>query len=420
MDKIAIIGLGYVGLPLAVEFAKAGFKVIGIDVNKKRVDAINSGFSYIEDVLQDVLRSVVSDGLLSTTTDYASVGDCKSIIICVPTPLKKTRDPDISYIIDASQSISNHIKRGTLIVLESTTYPGTTCEILLPIFEKRGYRVGQDFFLAFSPERVDPGNRLYNIANTPKVVGGVTEESTKRAKELYSKIVNKVVTVDSATTAEMVKLLENTFRIVNIGLINEIALLCDRMGIDVWEVIKGASSKPFGFMPFYPGPGIGGHCIPIDPLYLSWKAKDFNFTLRFIELADEINRRMPEHVVSLIIRALNSVKKSLKGSNVLLIGVAYKKDVSDIRESPALDVLDHLIRWEAEISYFDPFVPQFEFLNKTYRSVELTRERLTDSDVCVIITDHTKIDWDFIYENSNLIVDTRGVYKKKTDKIIKL
>src|SRR6187402_508168 len=355
--KIGIIGLGYVGLPLAVEFARAGFDVTGFDVDASKIAEINAGRSYILDVRTDEIAECVKAGRLRATTDMSKLGDMDAVDICVPTPLRKTKDPDMSYVVSAAEEIAKYIHPGMLIVLESTTYPGTTAEVLQPMFEARGLKVGEGFYLAFSPERVDPANEKFNTRNTPKVVGGTTPACSEVAAALYEAAVDTVVPVSSTQVAEMVKLLENTFRAVNIGLVNEIALMSHRMNIDVWEVIDAARTKPFGFMPFYPGPGLGGHCIPIDPFYLSWKAKQSGFECRFIELAGQVNGSMPEFVVQRIADALNSVKKPINGSKIHLFGVAYKRDVNDMRESPALDVLELLIRRGAVVSYSDPWVP---------------------------------------------------------------
>lgn len=409
MNTVAVIGLGYVGLPLALAFAEEGLQTYGLDVSAERVESLRRGVSYIGDVSDDQLRRVRAH--FTPTTDSAILGHVDAAIICVPTPLRKTRDPDISYVITATEEVAKHLHPGMLVVLESTTYPGTTEEALKPLLEAGGLKVGQDFFLAFSPERIDPANKQFTVRNTPKVVGGVTPACTERAVSLYRRIVDQVVPVASATTAELTKLLENTFRVINIGLVNEMAMLCHRMGVDVWQVVEAAATKPFGFMPFYPGPGIGGHCIPVDPLYLSWRAKGYNFTTRFIELADEVNRRMPEYVVTLIADALNNVGKPIRGSKILLLGMAYKKDVSDVRESPALEVLELLSRRGARLSYHDPFVPQLVQQGQHWRSVPLTDAVLAQNDCCVVLTDHSVYDWPWIVNHSNLVVDTRNATK---------
>lgn len=409
--RIGVIGLGYVGLPLAVEFAKKGFKVFGVDVNEKRTQDINRGFSYILDVPSEELKKVVDSNNLCATTNFPTLKKLDAIIICVPTPLRKTREPDISYIISAAKEISKYFEKGKVVVLESTTYPGTTEEIILPMLSKNNLEVGRDFFLAFSPERVDPANKNFNTANIPKVVGGVTAECTRIAKLLYGQIVTDVIGVSSTRTAEMVKLLENTFRSVNIGLVNEMALMCDKLGIDVWEVIDAAKSKPFGFMPFYPGPGLGGHCIPIDPLYLSWKARMHGFEARFIELASQINSQMPNYVVDKIVNGLNKFKKSINASKILIVGVSYKKDVNDVRESPAFDIMRILMEKGAGISFFDPHVNSLNIEGLKLKSVRLNVSLLKKQDCVVIVTDHTNLDYKFIVKNSNLIIDTRNALK---------
>jgi len=418
----AVIGLGYVGLPLVVEFAKAGFNVIGIDVDKNKVDALNRGQSYIGDVANREILEIHKAGRLTASIDYNILKLADTINICVPTPLRKTKDPDISYIIAAAEEICKNLKKGQLIILESTTYPGTTEEILLPMLEAKGLKVGKDIYLAFSPERVDPGNKKYNTKNMPKVVGGMTAECTKMAQTLYEQIIDKVIPVSSTRVAEMAKLLENTFRAVNIGLINEIAQMSNKMGIDVWEVIEAASSKPFGFMKFYPGPGIGGHCIPLDPLYLSWKSKLNGFNPRFIELASEVNSSMPEHVVSKIADALNERKKSVSGSKILILGVAYKKDVGDVRESPALDIIKLLQKKGAEILYNDPYVPQLKFDGVKLQSSDLNGALLGSIDCTVIVTDHGMYNYDWIIANSCLLVDTRNATRnaRNGSKIVKI
>ncbi|MBP1602467.1 MAG: UDP-glucose 6-dehydrogenase [Acidobacteria bacterium] len=352
--RVGIIGLGYVGLPLAVEFAKAGYETVGIDVDDRRVNDISAGRSYIQDVPEAELKSVVEGGKLTATTDCSVLKHVDSVSVCVPTPLRKTKDPDIQYIVDATARIKENLHRGLLIVLESTTYPGTTDEILLSEFTGAGLQVGRDFYLAFSPERVDPGNPHYGTHNTPKIIGGVTPECTRLAQQLYERVVERVIPVSSTKAAEMVKLLENTFRMVNIGLVNEIAIMCDKLNLDVWEIIEAAATKPFGFMPFYPGPGLGGHCIPIDPLYLSWKLKLLNYNARFIELASEINTNMPEYVSTKVGRALNKRRKAVNGSSILVLGISYKRDISDTRESPALDIIRLLQEEGASVSYSDP------------------------------------------------------------------
>src|SRR5579872_3887592 len=371
--KVGIVGLGYVGLPLAVEFAKAGFEVTGIDLSDSKTTRVNDGDSYIGDIPSSTLRPLVESGKLTATTDFSVIRDMDTVNICVPTPLRKTKDPDMSYIVSACAEIAKHFHPGMLVILESTTYPGTTDEVVLPMLEEGGLKVGQDFFLCFSPERVDPGNAKYNTSNIPKVVGGTTPACSEMGRVFYSQALQKVVAVSSTQVAEMVKLLENTFRMINIGLANEIALMCDRMGINVWEVIDAAATKPFGFMPFYPGPGLGGHCIPIDPFYLSWKTKQAGIEARFIELAGYINGQMPHFVVDKVQNALNDHSKPLKGSRIHIMGVAYKKDIDDVRESPALDIIQLLQQRGAIVTYSDPYVPMLRadgFLSESMEAIE--------------------------------------------------
>jgi len=418
--RVGIIGLGYVGLPLAVEFAKAGYRTVGIDVDDRRVNDICAGRSYIQDVPETDLRSIVAGGRLTATTDFSVLKQVDSVSICVPTPLRKTKDPDIQYIVDATARIRENLHPGLLIVLESTTYPGTTDEILLTEFSDAGLQVGRDFFLAFSPERVDPGNPHYGTHNTPKIIGGVTPECTSLAKQLYERVVERVIPVSSTKAAEMVKLLENTFRMVNIGLVNEIAIMCDKLNLDVWEIIEAAATKPFGFMPFYPGPGLGGHCIPIDPLYLSWKLKLLNYNARFIELASEINANMPEYVSTKVGRALNRLKKAVNGSKILVLGISYKKDISDTRESPALDIIRLLQEEGAEVSYSDPYNPELKLDRAVLRSLELTPESLRSFDCVVVVTDHRAFDYDLIARESSLIVDCRNALPKGAGNVIKI
>lgn len=416
--NMSIVGLGYVGLPLAVEFARAGFNVTGIDSNQQKADKINSGESYIQDVSSEAISSLVQEGKLRATTDYRILAGVDTVNICVPTPLNKTKDPDISFIVKAAEGIAKFLHRGQLIILESTTYPGTTEEIILPILRKRGLLVGTDFFLAFSPERIDPGNSDYNTKNIPKVVGGITPECTKMAVSLYEKMVEHVVPVSSVKVAEMTKLLENTFRSVNIGLANELALMCGKLGVNVWEVIAAAATKPFGFMPFYPGPGLGGHCIPVDPFYLSWKAKQNGFEARFIELAGRINGSMPQYVVGRIIDALNGRCKSVNGSQILVLGVSYKKSVSDTRESPALDIIKLLENKGARIWYSDPYVPDLRLNGSLLTSQALSEGVLGMADCCVIVTDHDNFDYSEIVQFSNLIVDCRNALRDYDDEHI--
>jgi UDP-N-acetyl-D-glucosamine dehydrogenase len=409
--KVGVIGLGYVGLPLAVEFARAGFTVTGFDVDATKTAAINAGKSYIEDVSQSELAECVQAGTLNATTDMTKLGDMDAIDICVPTPLRKTKDPDLSYIVLAVEAVAATLKPGQLIILESTTYPGTTDEVVQPMLEAKGLKADVDFFLAFSPERVDPGNQKFTTKNIPKIVGGAGEASTKVAAALYGASVDHVVTVSSTRVAEMVKLLENTFRAVNIGLVNEIAQMCHKMDIDVWEVINGAKTKPFGFMPFYPGPGLGGHCIPIDPFYLSWKARQSGFECRFIELAGQVNGAMPEYVVDRIVDALNESRKSVNGSRVHVYGVAYKKDVSDMRESPALDVIALLARRGAEISYSDPWVPTLREGSHSFAATTEADALRSRPDCVVICTDHSVFDWKALVDSGIPIVDTRDALR---------
>lgn len=419
---IGIIGLGYVGLPLAVEFAKVGFHVTGFDTDKDRVGRIQKGNSYILDVPAKDVANLISSKRLRATGDRSLLKQMDVIIICVPTPLRKTKEPDISYILSATEDIAANLRKGQLIILESTTYPGTTEEVILSKLGADSLKVGKDFCLAFSPERIDPGNPKYKTKDIAKVVGGVTKSCTELTISLYSQIIKEIIPVSSTRSAEMVKLLENTYRIVNIGLINELALLCNKMGVDVWEIIDAAKTKPFGFMPFYPGPGVGGHCISIDPHYLSWKARAYGFETRFIELAEEVNSSMPRYVVDRIISALNEHKKALKGSKILVIGVTYKKDVNDIRESPAIAIINCLNEKEANVRYYDPLVKNFAVDGLKLDSVDLTKENLLSSDCVVIVTDHTSLDYQWIATNANLIVDTRNALRKfkENGKIITL
>ncbi len=421
--RVGVIGLGYVGLPLAAEFAKAGFRTTGIDVDAGRVKRIKAGRSYITDISSSELSGLVKKGLLSATTRSKVLKDLDGVVICVPTPLRKSRDPDISYIVSAAEALAKHLHRHQVIILESTTYPGTTREVILPMLEATGLKVGKDFFLGFSPERIDPGNPTYGTSTIPKVISGVTPACRRAVELLYSQVIRKLVPVSSTDVAEMVKLLENTFRSVNIGLVNELALMCDRMGINVWEVIEAAKTKPFGFMPFYPGPGIGGHCIPLDPLYLSWKAKLHGFEARFIELASQVNGAMPEYVVSRVAQGLNAKGRSLKGSRVLILGVAYKRGVTDVRESPALEIIHHLIRKGARVRYHDPFVPSFRTDGTTLRSAPLTPRTLRSADCVVIVTDHEALDKRLVAKHSRLILDTRNALRnlgRRSKKISRL
>ena len=423
---IGVIGLGYVGLPLIVEFALKGFHGIGFEVDNKKIAAINSGSSYIVDVPSDAVKKCVEAGTLKATTEFSELNKCDVIIICVPTPLRKTKEPDISFILAASEQVRAHLHAPQLVVLESTTYPGTTNEVLLPMLEETDLELDKDFYLAFSPERVDPGNSQYQTHNIPKVVGGVSQKSTEIAAALYQTIVDRVHKVSSARVAETTKLLENTFRSVNIALVNEMAQLCYHLDIDSWEVIQAAATKPFGFMAFYPGPGIGGHCIPLDPHYLSWKARLHGFEARFISLAEEVNSHMPRHVVQLVQDGLNQHSKSLKGANVLVIGVAYKRDINDVRESPALGIVDQLMHKGARVSYHDPFIAEMSLDGQgTFTSVDLTDEALRACDCALIVTDHSDLDYARVVRLAPLVVDTRNatrnlVSSEDENKIIRL
>jgi len=417
----AVIGLGYVGLPLAVEYADAGIRVIGIDVDGVKVRTIREGKSYIGDVPSETIKRAVEAGLLRSTTDFSALAEADTVNICVPTPLRKTKDPDLSYIVSAAEQVAKYLHKDMLIVLESTTYPGTTEEVLVPMFEQKGFKVGRDIFLAFSPERVDPGNAMYTTKNIPKVVGGVTERCSKMAATLYGGVLQNVHPVSCSAVAEMVKLLENTFRSVNIGLVNEIALMCDRMGIDVWEVIDAAKTKPFGFMAFYPGPGIGGHCIPLDPFYLSWKAKQYGFESRFIELAGVINGQMPHFVVGKVVDALNRFRKSINGAKILILGVSYKRNISDVRESPALDIIQLLANKGAILSYCDPHVPVLDEHGIKMKAEKFSASALKKADCVVLIADHDQFDYRMIARESKAVVDTRNALKGLTGpNIIKL
>ena len=421
--RIGVIGLGYVGLPLAVEFAKEGFRVTGIDLDPARVRGVNRARSYILDVPSDDLRKLRRLRRLRATSSFNVLGSQDAVIICVPTPLRKTREPDMSYILSATKEIARRVRRGQLVVLESTTYPGTTDEVVLPALESRGLSAGRDFCLAFSPERIDPGNATYTTRTIPKVIGGITPQCTKLASALYGSAIHRTVPVSSAKVAEMVKLLENTFRAVNIGLVNEIALICDRLGIDVWEVIAAARTKPFGFMPFYPGPGIGGHCIPSDPMYLAWKVRVHGFEARFIELATQINGAMPEYVVEKVAKVLNDRRKSLNGSRVLLLGLAYKKDVGDLRDSPAFDVARLLEERGARVDYHDPHVPWTELGGARRASAPLSASTLRRADCVVILTNHSAVDYGLILRHAPVIVDTRNQYgslPRASSRVVKL
>jgi UDP-N-acetyl-D-glucosamine dehydrogenase len=418
--RVGVLGLGYVGLPLAVEFARAGFDVTGIDVQESKVTQFNAGHSYIKDVGDDVFTPLVKSGKLRATTDFSVIRELDTIDICVPTPLRKTKDPDMSFVVAASDAIAEHMHPGLLVMLESTTYPGTTDELVLPKLAASSLEVGKDFFLCFSPERVDPGNPKFHTSNIPKVVGGITPSCTEVGALFYKQALETVVPVSSTRVAEMVKLLENTFRMINIGLANEMALMCDRMDIDVWEVIDAAATKPFGFMPFYPGPGLGGHCIPIDPFYLSWKSKEAGIEARFIELAGYINGRMPEFVVEKVQNALNNATKPVRGSRIHVLGTAYKRDIDDVRESPALDIIVLLQRLGANVTFSDPFVQKIR-LNDTYLQAQDMLSSVEAADCVVIVTDHSGIDYREVVRRSKLIVDTRNALKgHKSDKIVML
>jgi UDP-N-acetyl-D-glucosamine dehydrogenase len=408
-----IVGLGYVGLPLAVELARAGYRVLGFDVSPDVVDGLNEGRSHVKDVSEAQLQKAMECGRFSATTDMARLSEPDAISICVPTPLSKFKDPDVSYIVAATEAVKKRLRRGQAIVLESTTYPGTTREILLPALESTGLTVGQDFFLAFSPERVDPGNPHYGTRNTPKVVGGITPDCQRVGVALYQPAIDTLVPVSTTEAAELVKLLENTFRSVNIGLVNEMAIVCDKLGVNVWEVIEAAATKPFGFMKFLPGPGLGGHCIPIDPHYLAWKMRGLNYKTRFIDLAGELNTEMPMFWVRKLSEALNSQGKAVQGASVLVLGVAYKRDIEDIRESPALDIIRLLEGQGAKVTYFDPHVPQFRENGHEFRSIELTPEQVAAADCVMVVTDHTSVDYRMIKRNAKLVVDTRNAIPKE-------
>lgn len=406
--RTAVVGLGYVGLPLAVELAASGFSVIGLDIDPHKVEQINQGHSYIADVPSEKLAPLVASGKLCATTNYEDLREVDTINISVPTPLTNAKEPDMSYIISAMDSIATIAHAGLLVILESTTYPGTTEEIVLPRLQARGFTAGEDIFVAFSGERIDPGNQKYTIKNTPKVVGGVTPNSTELAVALYETAIDTVVTVSSPATAEMTKLLENTFRSVNIALVNEVAIICDRLGIDAWEVIGAAATKPFGFMPFYPGPGVGGHCIPLDPHYLNWKAKEVGYPARFIDLADEINRGMPHYVVDRVTDALNDEAKAVRGATIVILGVAYKPNVDDVRESPALEVIDLLNRKGAIVKYHDPYVASIRTnTGDTMQKTPYSTDLLNAADCVLIITNHQDYNWEQVVQHSRVILDTR-------------
>jgi len=423
IKKVAVLGLGYVGLPLALEFNKSGLEIWGIDTDRERIHRIKSGTSYIDDISDEIIQQAMQTNRFFVTDEYEILKEMDAVCICVPTPLNKIQEPDLSFIIQAVDAIEPCLHQGMLVVLESTTYPGTTEEVVLPRLSKGGFCVGRDFFLAFSPERYDPGNKQFHIRNTPKVIGGITPACTQKAKELYQHIISEIVPVSNARTAEMVKLLENTFRAVNIALVNEMAMMCDTLGIDIWEVVDSAKTKPFGFMPFYPGPGLGGHCIPVDPVYLSWKMKTLNYTARFIELARTINSSMPKYVVEKMADALNKQKKSIQGSKILILGVTYKKDISDLRESPALDIISLLIKKGAETYFSDPYVSQLEVEEKILQSYPI-KEGLSLFDLVVIITDHSNYNYEEIVKQSQFVLDTRNATKNISpplkEKVIRL
>lgn len=424
--RIGILGLGYVGLPLAVVFAEAGFNVVGIDPDTRKIDALTKGISYIHDVPTESVSRLVASGKLTATTDFAALNEIDGVSICVPTPLRKTGDPDMSFILSASEQLAKYVHPGMVIVLESTTYPGTTRELMLPMLtEKSGLKVGEDLFICFSPERVDPGRVDWTTYNTPKVVGGVTLACSEVAAAWYGGAIKTVVPVSSAEAAEMTKLLENTFRMINIGLVNELAIMCERLNVDVWEVIEAAATKPFGFMKFTPGPGLGGHCIPIDPLYLSWKMKEMNYNAKFIELASEINTNMPRYVVSRILDAMNDRGKVLKGSKVLVLGVAYKPDIDDVRESPALDVIALLKKKGADVSYHDPYIPHFHHEHEGWKmdSVPDLMTNVRAADVVVIVTNHKIYDYPTILDAASFVFDSRnalGKMGKESEKVVRL
>ena len=424
--RIGVIGLGYVGLPLAVEKGKVGFPVIGFDINPARVAKVNAADNYIGDVKDEDLKTLIESGILKATTDFTLLAECDVVIICVPTPLTITRDPDISYIENSAGQIAKYLRPGQLVTLESTTYPGTTEDVILPLLGKSGLKVGKDFFLAFSPERVDPGNKRFSTKNTSKVVGGMTPVCLEIAYALYMQTITNVVPVSSPAAAELTKVFENTYRAINIAMVNELMMLCDRMGIDIWEVVEAAGTKPFGIQTFYPGPGVGGHCIPIDPFYLTWKAREYDFHTRFIELAGEVNVEVSYYVVNKLVRALNDENKSLKDAKILVLGVAYKKDIDDVRESPALKIMELLRKQGANITYHDPFIPVIEpHGGSTIRleSVALDDELISSADGVLILTDHSAVDYERVVEKAKIVVDTRNAtkgVKQNREKIVKI
>jgi len=410
---VAVIGMGYVGLPLGIAFARAGLSVIGIDINPRKISALQRGVTEVEDVQKGELKSLIAKKSIKFSNDYSAVSKCNAVIICVPTPLNKLREPDVSHVIDSVEKISCHLKKGHLIVLESTTYPGTTSEVVLPILENSNLKCGRDFFLCFSPERIDPGNPVYGPSNIPKVVGGITKKCTQLGKHLYENVTDQVVCVSGATTAEMSKLIENTFRVVNIGLVNELAVVSEKMGIDIWEAIDAASTKPFGYMPFYPGPGIGGHCIGVDPIYLSWKAKVHGQEIRFINLASQMNTEMPIHIVSRIGQYLNDEGKSIRKAKILLLGMSYKKNISDVRESPGIYIYENLEQLGAKIDFYDPHVRQLVLSNKIRKSLSSKRVSYSAYDIVILLANHCTFNYKKIAKDAKLIFDTRNEFKKQ-------
>jgi len=419
--ELAVVGLGYVGFPLALEFARKRVKVVGIEIDSGRLRSIAQRKSYISDIDSNELKDALESGYFRASADFADIRRADAVLICVPTPLKGKYLPDISFIKNATRGVAGHIKKGALVILESTTYPGTTEEEILPIFQNRGFKHGEDFYLCFSPERIDPGNKKFPVHKIPKVVGGLNRQATQLAMAIYRIIIKQVVPVSSARAAETVKLLENTFRLINIGLIDELSMMAHKMKIDIWEVIQAASTKPFGFMPFYPGPGVGGHCIPKDPLYLHWKAKSFGFNSRFIQLASDVINYMPEYVVKRIKDALSEVKKKLEGAKILVIGVTYKKDIKDLRKSPSIDVISCLKKQGAQVSYFDPLIPFLKVKDLDLKSVKLNNKKINEYDCVLIATDHTAVDYPAVLNNAKLIFDSRNVYKgRNTDRVKRL
>ena len=420
--KIGVIGLGYVGLPLAMEFANSGFTVLGLDISEEKVSSINNGLNYIQDISDSELKNAVTNNRLNASSDFSMVQELDSLSICVPTPLKNEKNPDVSYIISVMKKIEPFLHKDMIIILESTTYPGCTKELIQPVIERNNFIIGQDIYLCFSPERIDPGNKYYGTHNTPKILGGVTTKCSTIGKNIYESVIEKIVVVSSTQTAEMVKLLENTFRSINIGLANEVAIMCEKLGINAWEVIDAAATKPFGFMKFTPGPGLGGHCIPIDPHYLSWKLKTLDYDARFIQLAGEINSSMPDHIVDITSKALNQYKKSINGSSLLVIGVAYKKDINDYRESPSIDIIELLLESGATVEYHDPFVTEIQLKNNVLKNTKtIDQNNLSSFDAVIIATDHSNIDYDKVLDHSNQIIDTRNIYGKiNSEKIVTL